>query len=380
MPVLKKGSKQAKDYMAKIRAMKGNSNIGQKVYLKNGKPRKTLTKDMREYNKDVDAYKYFIVYNNRVDSGWEYREDAKDELNDNYEKGTAQIMSLMQIKRLGIKNPINDWKYEIGAYTKGSSRFIEYNEKPIKGKTNYRVERHDTTLLNKGGTFKKFSKIKGVSNHKDTKSHNVNIRVMSGSKKSKYVGSVYENKIPTGKKMYVLINEFAYIYANNGKLREYLKNNTNNWIEIDTNFLFDDQYNTIDGFRIYDTMISSIKNDARVGNKQFETSDECCFLKWNGIKPYPRVIPEDLPSNLAKKSTQFKNEFLIGTYTLKIINQHYCLQNSRQTIKFLFYMGDYYLTTGIGYRKRLNLTTGYPVQYKIPSDVKLKLYKIMNSI
>lgn len=159
MPQLKKGSKQAKDYMSKIRAMKGTKKVGVPALKKSGQPRKTLTKDQRNYNKDVDAYKYFIVYNNKVESGWEYKEDANDELRDNYPKGTAKIMSILQIKRLGIKDPRNDWKYQIAGYSKGSSKFIEYDEKPVKGKTNYRVQRHDTTLLNKGGTFKKFSKI-----------------------------------------------------------------------------------------------------------------------------------------------------------------------------------------------------------------------------
>lgn len=92
--------------------------VGQIALNKKGKPRKTLTKEMREYNKDVEQYKYFIVNikTGRVDSGWEYKEDANDEFRDNeYDKNVFKIMTLPQMKKAGIKDPRKDYKYEIGA-------------------------------------------------------------------------------------------------------------------------------------------------------------------------------------------------------------------------------------------------------------------------
>jgi len=46
---------------------------------------------------------------------------------------------------------------------------------------------------------------------------------------------------------------------------EALEKSTNKWIEIETNYLFDNQYNTVDGRRIFDRDIKAIRNDARVG-------------------------------------------------------------------------------------------------------------------
>lgn len=151
MPQLKKGSKQAKDYMSKIRAMKGTKKVGAK--------KTTGIRAKKTYNKEVDNYKYFVVSNNRIQSGFEYKSDAEDMANDFFPK--AKVMTAIQLKKAGLNlEAFKDAnKYKINGYTKGSSKFIEYDEKPVKGKTNYRVERHDTTLLNKGGTFKKFSKI-----------------------------------------------------------------------------------------------------------------------------------------------------------------------------------------------------------------------------
>lgn len=119
---------------------KPTQKVGIISKTKKGTPRKRLTKAEREYNADVDLYKYFVVMvkNGNVQSGWEYKSDANDALQD-YDKGSAKIMTLAQMKKAGIKDPRNEYKHTVGA------------KKPI-------------------------------SRHKDTNSHNVNIRVMSGTK------------------------------------------------------------------------------------------------------------------------------------------------------------------------------------------------------
>ena len=112
--------------------------VGVVAKTKKGAPRKRLSKSQREYNEMADQYKYFVVdlKTGRVSSGWEYKEDAKDALSD-FDKGDAKIYTLSQLKREGVADPRSEWKYKLS------------------------------------GT------------HKDTKSHNANIRVVSGTKKPK---------------------------------------------------------------------------------------------------------------------------------------------------------------------------------------------------
>jgi hypothetical protein len=307
----------------------------------------------------------------------------------NFKKGSPEAKAYMAKLRAakGKTKPVSKVGYKsdrIQVLTRATPLIKKYMDKGYTRKEAVNSANLDAAHIIQSNMYKmsgtKTKAKKETSMHKDSKSHNVNIKVMSGTKK---ISGVYENEVPTGKKMYAKINEYAYIYAGNSgsnKLGQYLKDNKNKWIEIDTNFLFDDQYNTTSGYRIYDTMISAIKNDARIGVKQFEESNDCCFLKWNGIKPTPRPLPKDLPKNIAKIDPQFKDEYQIGTYRLNIINQHYCLRNARQNIKFLFFEGAYFLTTGIGYRYRSNLSGSYPISYAIPADVKKKVLQIMNTL
>ena len=182
---LKKGSAAAKAYMAKIRAKR---KVGAVAKTKTGKPKKRLSKAEREYNEDVDAYKYFIVWNNKVQSGWEFKNDALDALSD-YDKGSAKIYTKAQLTKAGIYNPANDWKYLSGSV--GSKLQISAKEMRL------------------GATPKD---VKGNGYHKDTKSHNVNIRIISGFKNFvKYKGFVIDIiNLSNGKKEYA-VNMFQPI-------------------------------------------------------------------------------------------------------------------------------------------------------------------------
>jgi hypothetical protein len=62
------------------------------------------------YNREVDAYKYFVynVDSGRVEAGFEYKEDAKDLAMDYY---NAKVLSLRQMKQMGIEDPRARWKY-----------------------------------------------------------------------------------------------------------------------------------------------------------------------------------------------------------------------------------------------------------------------------
>ena len=202
---------------------------------------------------------------------------------------------------------------------------------------------------------KKAASKKSISLHKDTKSHNVNIRVMSG----------------LGSKMMARISPVGYVYASSsyGKsgLQQFLKENVGKFIEIDTSHLFNNQYNTKNGYRIYDTMIDAIKNDARIKGKGYGPNKEVediAFLDWGGIKP--TILPIE------------KKKF--GTYefeTYPSLN-YYRLRNARQTINFIYYNGKYYISNGIGYKVRSKITSTYSGD-KVPEKVKNDLDKYLKS-
>jgi hypothetical protein len=174
----KKGSKEAKAFMAKLRAKRATkskikpkpSRIDDLLLLDEIKGRQkkigavSKNKGIRAkkaYNKDVDDYKYFVVYNGKVETGFEYKNDAIDAAND---FDNAKVLNLTQLKQQGFDDPRNKWKYKIGSTLKLTPK--------------------ETRLGATENDFKKQSK----SYHKDTKSHNVNIRVVSGVNKYNLFG------------------------------------------------------------------------------------------------------------------------------------------------------------------------------------------------
>lgn len=437
MPQLKKGSAAAKAYMAKIRAKKsgGSKTSG----LKNKKNEKAV---LIESDPNLDYDVYAIYVNGEYD-----RREKRKKSKKSFKSKTSGIKNKYDFKIITVypdrvivrddngKTAVAYYKDSEGMYIFNKNLdkqyFYYYDPKKSITGTGYSVyksapadvkklvdslenmyDANDirkvvTALAKKGyyiemsmdGSVEVFRKIKPKAKtgdpyyfgegtkksnlHKDTKSHNVNIKVVSGMKKNKNLGAVYENTMPTGKKMYARIDEDAYLYVgniNSSKLREYVKQNANKWVEIDTKFLFSDQYNTTDGYRIYDTMINAIKNDARVGVKEFENDDSCCFLIWKGVKPVPLPLPESI-DKLAKR-LQWKNPtYQIGSYSLELFqSKHYMLQNARQRIKFLYWNKMYFTTSGIGYKAKKSLSLGYPISYPIPDNVKRKVDQILNSL
>jgi DNA repair protein RadC len=81
------------------------------------------------YNKDVDAYNFYVVNldTKRAETGFEYREDAVDLLNDYDDKKKYKVVSKRALKMMGIENPNESFKYETGGdfqsgvYIKGGS-------------------------------------------------------------------------------------------------------------------------------------------------------------------------------------------------------------------------------------------------------------------
>lgn len=172
MPILKKGSKQAKDYMAKIRAMKGskkvvksNKKVGEVYYYGDGK--KVNLSDLKEGNifEWIMGAGYIEVEyiglkrnypNVKLSSSVGINPTYLFQFTDSNRYTALSMSAIKEYLRTIPKNSINGYK-------KGTTRFIEQGEKPIKNARNYRVTRNKTTLLTKGGTFKNFTKLNGMN-------------------------------------------------------------------------------------------------------------------------------------------------------------------------------------------------------------------------
>jgi hypothetical protein len=68
------------------------------------------------YNKGVDAYNFYVVNldTKRAETGFEYREDAIELLNDYDDKKKYKVVSKRALKMMGIENPNESFKYEAG--------------------------------------------------------------------------------------------------------------------------------------------------------------------------------------------------------------------------------------------------------------------------
>ena len=81
------------------------------------------------YNKDVDAYNFYVVNldTKKAETGFEFKSDAVDLLNDYDDKKKYKVVSKRALKSMGIENPNESFKYEgggdfqSGVYAKGGS-------------------------------------------------------------------------------------------------------------------------------------------------------------------------------------------------------------------------------------------------------------------
>jgi DNA repair protein RadC len=69
-----------------------------------------------KYNSEVDAYNWYVVNldTKRAETGFEFREDAVDLLNDYDDKKKYKVVSKKALKSMGIDNPNESFKYEYG--------------------------------------------------------------------------------------------------------------------------------------------------------------------------------------------------------------------------------------------------------------------------
>jgi hypothetical protein len=91
----------------------------------------------------------------------------------------GKILTKQGLKQAGITNPSSEWKYTLGATKKvGSTLKLKANEKRL-------------------GATPKDAKTNSKNYHKDTKSHNVNISVVSGFNELTAKQKTLYNKLDT---------------------------------------------------------------------------------------------------------------------------------------------------------------------------------------
>jgi hypothetical protein len=93
--------------------------------MRTRRTKEQIRKDI--YNRDVDAYNFYVVNLDtmKAETGFEFKEDAVDVLNDYDDKKKYKVVSKKSLKTLGIENPNKSFKYEnggdfqAGVYAKG---------------------------------------------------------------------------------------------------------------------------------------------------------------------------------------------------------------------------------------------------------------------
>jgi hypothetical protein len=126
--------------------------IKEKEYAKGG----GLSRSQKQYNKEVDAYKYFIVdlKNKKAISGWEFREDANEALSDYDGDKNYKVVAEVTLKSLGIENPKESFKETVSKMEKGGEMSSLSMTKKVKEYLKEKgIDKHTTV---------KYSKEKGL--------------------------------------------------------------------------------------------------------------------------------------------------------------------------------------------------------------------------
>lgn len=191
--------------------------------------------------------------------------------------------------------------------------------------------------------------------------------------------------------MEIRIKKNAYIFAGHqGKSYEFiewLQNNEGTWIKVETEHLFTNQYNT-DEFRIYDSMIDAVNNDARIGKGKcaycgtiVNTGNVCskhpeCInygIKWFTTKnTYFLAYPTSDKQPERELLSISENAIKIGTYYLENYPSldYYRIYNCRKTINFKYVNDEFWINNGIGYNKTKFLDVPAKVQEKLKTSIK----------
>lgn len=195
--------------------------------------------------------------------------------------------------------------------------------------------------------------------------------------------------------MKVKIKIGAFASGNNPELTKFLKANEGKFVKVETEHLFNNQYNTAK-FRLFDSHISEIKDDARIGK------GVCKFCGYAATYPNPcNVYTKSKPSKFSGKSmgyckehgtkwfsenntyflkypkgfNEFKElpEQMIGSYRFSSSHGFYWLQNSRKSYKFRYdkaHKNSFIVFDSMGAKNYYSLD--------IPEITLIKLVNILN--
>lgn len=119
-------------------------------------------------------------------------------------------------------------------------------------------------------------------------------------------------------------------YEQHKNWENWILSNQGKWVDIDTNCIFDNQYNTVDGFRIYDTQIDAIADDIRTDTNIF-------FVKHSNGKDQIKKV--DFNDHL-------KNRRFLCCYS---VNGNYYRISRRSNIEFVLCGTEIFIANGIGY-------------------------------
>ena len=198
------------------------------------------------------------------------------------------------------------------------------------------------------------------------------------------------------KGMRALIKNNAYVSSHEIGTREYKSNlkkfiedNKNKWVDIDTRYLFNDQYNTKDGFRIFDAQIEEIRGDIREGL----ITCGYCGKQYRGQENKPcncdyeqRIFNKENTFFLSHKLRDFKTvkidimqgqEKALKSYSLYSCGDYYRIRSNYKTFDFMFNMNTFEIWSHstIGFKKLtlkdIEETDG------INSDVMLKALELI---
>lgn len=169
-------------------------------------------------------------------------------------------------------------------------------------------------------------------------------------------------------------------WSSNSEMDKFLNANAGQWVDVDTEHLFTDQYN-IEGYRLHDTHLQAVKDDARIGKGKCKycgkliLAGNLCLnygecpghgVEWFNTKTCFFIANPDgvsMPSEFEPMK--------IGSYTLELNYRktHWTLRNMRKRIYFL-YDGNRFWVVSCGYVGKKFLDVPYEVQRKVILKLK----------
>ena len=182
-------------------------------------------------------------------------------------------------------------------------------------------------------------------------------------------------------KMYIRIKPNSYAWQNT-EMNNWLKNNWGKLVEVETDHLFDNQYNT-EKYRILDANVCEVLNDARTGKGKCNycgnmlTRGEVC-RKHSECKTYgiSWFTPENTfflkyPKGIENVKA-IEGPLKIGSYflTANPEGDYLRLNNARKTINFKFKDGKYFVLNGIGWKQVNRLDIPFSAMQKLNAKIK----------